>query len=348
VLLGALAVAAVGWTVRTGLHAYRYETTDDAYVTGHLYEISAQVDGQVKEVLVSDNQAVHAGDVLFRLDPLELEIGLEKAAAAVTQAQAVEKQAAAAAAQASAAIDEAQARVAQGEAQVEQNVAQAKLARLTLARSEQLMDHDNVVSQSEVDAVRSAAQVAESASRAAQASLTAARTSVRSAESAQAAAHAQMAAASAAVATAEAARREAERMLALTTVKAPADGRVGNRHLEPGNRVQAGQAVLALAGTDSWIIANFKETQIARMTPGREVDLEIDAVPDHALHGKIDSIAPASGAKFALLPPDNATGNFNKVVQRIPVKIIFDANTSQQLGDKLRLGLSTVVDVRVR
>ncbi len=348
VIFTLLALGAVAWGAQAGLHAYRYETTEDAYVTGHLHEVSAQLDGQVKEVLVDDNQAVQAGDVLFRLDALEFEIALQRATAAVAQARAQETQTTAAAAQAAAAIEEAFARVAQAEAQQVQADSQLALSRLSLSRQEQLQANGNVVPQSDVDAARSAAQVAGAASRAAQANLTAAKASVGSAEAAKNAAVAQGTAAKANVAAAEAAQREAERKLELTTIKAPAAGRVGNRHLEPGNRVVAGQAVLALAEPQAWIVANFKETQLAHMTPGQVVELQIDALPGQELRGKIASVSPASGARFALLPPDNATGNFNKVVQRVPVKITFDDATRQQLGDKLRMGLSTVVDVRVR
>jgi membrane fusion protein (multidrug efflux system) len=145
-----------------------------------------------------------------------------------------------------------------------------------------------------------------------------------------------------------AAVRDAQRKLSYTTITAPASGRVGNKSVEPGNYVLPGQILFAIAGTDVWVVANFKETQLARMTPGQEVEITIDALPKQVLHGKVDSISPASGAQFALLPPDNATGNFNKVVQRVPVKISFDEQSLRLVSDKIRLGLSAVVNVRVR
>ena len=106
--------------------------------------------------------------------------------------------------------------------------------------------------------------------------------------------------------------------------------------------------LLALAEPGPWVVANFKETQLARLSPGQDVDVTVDAVPGPVLHGKIESLAPASGAQFALLPPDNATGNFNKVVQRVPVKITLDPASLAQLGDRLRFGYSVIVSVRVR
>jgi len=347
-LFALLAAGAIAWTIRYGLHAYRYEETDDAYVTGHLHQVSPQLDGQIKEVLVQDNQTVQAGDILLRLDPLEFQIALKKAEGALAQARAQETQTAAAASQAAAALDEARARVAQAEAQLAQADTQFALARLTLSRNEQLVRHQAAVAPAETDYAQSAAQAAQAASRAAQANLVAARAAVGSAEAAQASVRAQAIAATANTAIADAARQEAERRLTQTTIMAPSAGRVGNKHFEPGDRVQAGQALLALAETDMWIVANFKETQLAHMTPGQPIDLTIDALPERTLHGKLDSVSPASGAQFALLPADNSTGNFNKVVQRVPVKITLDADSRQQLGDRLRLGLSAIVDVRVR
>jgi membrane fusion protein (multidrug efflux system) len=340
-----LALLAAG--VHLGIHMYHYQETDDAFVAGHLHTISAQVDGQVKEVLVDDNQLVHAGDVLLRLDPLQFQIALDKAKAALAQAMAQEKQLNAAAKQADAALAEARAHVTQAEAQQAQTAAQLDLARVTLSRNEQLL-RENTAARAEYDQAQSAAKAADAAHNAALANLVAARAAVTSAEAAQASAHAQIEAAHAAVAAAQAAERDAQRQLDYTVVKAPADGRVGNKHVEPGNRVQAGQALVALAENNVWVVANFKETQLARMHPGQPVEMTVDAIPGVTLHGQVDSVSPASGAQFALLPPDNATGNFNKVVQRVPVKITFDQDSLAQLATRLRLGLSVVVNVRVR
>ncbi len=348
VLFALLGLGALGWAIQYCLHAYRFVTTEDAYVTGHLHQVSTQLDGQVIEVLVQDNQTVRAGDVLFRLDPLEFQIALQKTEAGFALARAQEAQTVAAASQEAAALDEARARVAQAEAQLAQADAQLALAQLTLSRDELLLSHDGAITRSDFDSARAAAQVAQAASRAAQSNLVAARAAVGAAEAAQSSVRAQIAAATANTAAAEAARRDAERKLTQATITAPAAGRIGSKHLEPGDRVLAGQAVLALAETDPWIVANFKETQLVGMTVGQSVDLSIDALPDRALHGQIDSFSPASGAQFALLPPDNSTGNFNKVVQRVPVKITLDAESRTQVGDRLRLGLSAVVEVRVR
>ncbi len=347
IVFGVVLLALLAWGIHFGIHAYHYEETDDAYIAGHLHTVSAQVDGQIKEVLVDDNQLVHRGDVLVRLDPLQFEIALAKARAAVTQAEAQERQLTAAAAQADAALAEARARVEQAQAQRAQTTAQLELANVTLSRNEQLV-HENSAARAEYDQARSAAQAAAAANQAAEANLVAGQAAVTSAEAAKNSAHAQIEGARAAIGAAQAAVRDAERQLSYTTIAAPSDGRVGNRHVEVGNRVQAGQALLALAEPDMWVVANFKETQLARMHAGEDVDLTVDALPGTTLHGRIDSVAPASGAEFALLPPDNATGNFNKVVQRVPVKITFDPDREKAIGSRLRLGLSVVVNVRVR
>ena len=361
IIIAALALAA--WGVHYGLRLWHYETTDDAYIVGHVHQISAQVSGQVKAVLIEDNQLVKAGDTLVEIDPLEYEIIVQKTAAAVAQARAQQSQTAAAIAQAAAATAEAQARVAQAQAgvtqtraQISQTDAQLNLARINQARAQRLYaDGAGAATQSDVDNARAAVETADAAHAAAQAShaaaqanLTAAQSATASAAAARDAAAAQSDAAQAAISAAEAARSDAQRLLSHTKVLAPADGSIGARTVEVGNRIQAGQLLCALTSPEKWVVANFKETQLTRMRAGQEVEIRIDALPGEKLTGRIESFSPASGAQFALLPPDNATGNFNKVVQRIPVKIAFDPKDIARLGDRLHLGYSVEVDVRVR
>jgi len=347
-VLGALIVGGLAWVIHFGLHAYHYVETDNAYITGHLHQVSAQIDGQVKEVLVEDNQSVKAGDVLVRLDPLEFEIAVQKAAANVAQARAQESQVAATAAQAEAQLAEAKARVLQAEAQVEQARTQLELARLTASRSEQLFTNGGAATQADVDSNRSSLSVAQATLDAANANHSAAEAAIGSAAAAQKSSVSQAAAAAASVAAAEAALHETQRRLADTTLTAPAAGRIGNKMVESGNRVLAGQSIVAVAESAPWIVANFKETQLPRVVAGQSVDITVDALPGQLLHGRIDSLSPASGAQFALLPPDNATGNFNKVVQRVPVKIVLDPASLAESGDRLRFGYSVIVSARVR
>jgi membrane fusion protein (multidrug efflux system) len=341
-------LALVGWLGLKIWHGYRYVETDDAYVTGHIHQISPQVDARVEAILVADNQLVKAGDVLVRLDPLQFQLALEKARAATAQARAQAAESRAAAAQAEAQVAETRARLQQADAQLAQTAAQLQLAKLNLARNEQLFAKGGVITQADLDTARGAFQAAEAAHAANQANLAAAQSAIGSGEAARNSAQAQVTAADAAIGVAEAAARDAERELGYATLTAPADGRIGNKAVEAGNRVVAGQTLFSLAAPEPWIVANFKETQLARVTAGQDVELTVDALPGKEFHGKVDSIAPASGAQFALLPADNATGNFNKVVQRVPVKIVLDEASRRELGDRLRLGLSAIVNIRVR
>ena len=139
-----------------------------------------------------------------------------------------------------------------------------------------------------------------------------------------------------------------EEQLSYTTIGAPVAGRLGKRGVEVGQRVSPGQALLGLVGEDSWIIANFKEGQLSKMRTGQPVTLTVDAIKGHKFIGRVDSLSAGTGAKFALLPPDNATGNFTKIVQRVPVKIVLNAESMRGYEDRLRPGLSADVEVSVK
>ncbi len=159
---------------------------------------------------------------------------------------------------------------------------------------------------------------------------------------------AQFTTAQAAVTKAAAALEDARLQLSYTIIRAPASGRVGKKSVEVGQRIQVGQPLMAIVEDDPWVVANFKETQLENIRPRQLVDLEIDTFPNHAFRGRIDSIAPGSGNEFALLPPDNATGNFTKIVQRIPVKIVFDRDSIRGYENLLAPGMSALVTVTTR
>ncbi|MBR8835166.1 MAG: HlyD family secretion protein [Stigonema ocellatum SAG 48.90 = DSM 106950] len=158
----------------------------------------------------------------------------------------------------------------------------------------------------------------------------------------------QYAAAQAAITQAEVALKDAHLQLSYTNITAPAAGRVGRKTVEVGNRVPVGTPVMAIVNNDYWVVANFKETQLENMKPKKEVEVKLDAFPHHTFKGRVDSISPGSGAQFALLPPDNATGNFTKIVQRIPVKIVFDKESIKGYESQITPGMSAVVSVRVK
>ncbi|PAX52522.1 secretion protein HlyD [Brunnivagina elsteri CCALA 953] len=159
---------------------------------------------------------------------------------------------------------------------------------------------------------------------------------------------AQYEAAKASISQAQTSLQDSQLQLSYSNITAPATGRIGRKNVEVGNRVQVGTPLMAVVNNDYWVVANFKETQLGEMKPGEEVEIKLDAFPKHTFKGRVDSISPASGAQFALLPPDNATGNFTKIVQRIPVKIVFDSGSIQGYESRVSPGMSAEVSVVVK
>lgn len=344
VLMGGIA-----WTAHFIHEAIAFEKTDDAYIIGHVHRISPGIAGPVSEILVDDNEEVKAGQVLARIDPLEYDIAIEKSKADEEQAKARVLQAEAGLARAKSDELQTEAAIAAAAAQVNQAEAQLSLANINFNRNQSLSHGDTrAVSQSELDTTRSAAASAEAALASAKANVTAAEARKEISLAAIEAAKADIVSAKAGIGTAAAATKEALRQRAYVDITAPANGLIGNKNIELGNRVQIAQPVFALVEEDYWIVANFKETQLANMKAGQAVDIEIDALGGKRVSGKLDSISPSTGAQFALLPADNATGNFTKVVQRVPVKILFDESALKEIGPLLRPGLSTVIRVKVK
>jgi len=242
--------------------SYTHEETDDAYVTGHLHEISARISANVTDVRVDDNQFVHQGDVLVKLDPSEYEALVLAAQANVDKANADYK------------------------------------------RQEPLVAM-HAVSPEQLDAARS----------------------TRDTDLAQLAL--------------------AQLQVQYCTITAPADGYIGRKNVEIGNRVSSGQTLMMVVEPDVWVVANFKETQLAHMRIGQPVQITVDSIPGKVFAGRVDSFSPATGNQFALLPADNSTGNFTKIVQRVPVKVVFDPNSIKDKNDlmRIRAGESVVVKV---
>jgi membrane fusion protein (multidrug efflux system) len=325
------------------------EETDNAYITGHVHRVSANVAGPLLEVLADDNQVVKKGQLLAKIDPREFDIMEKKSASELQQTEAQKLQAAAKAAQARSADLQAQAMITSAEAEIKGSEARLALAQITLKRNETLLGGSSqAVSQTTVDQSRSEVDAAAAQLGAARAKLQAAHASKESSASSIQAAEADMAAAAAEIEVRQSAIDEVRRQKTYTEVIAPSDGRIGAKNAESGNRVQIGQALFALVEEDYWIIANFKETQLKKMAEGQKVEISIDSLGGKKFSGTVNSIAPATGAQFALLPPDNATGNFTKVVQRVPVKITFDADSIKGFEDRLRPGLSTIVRVQLQ
>jgi membrane fusion protein (multidrug efflux system) len=241
------------------LNVLAHETTDDAYTTGYVHLISSRVTSNVIELDIVDNEYVHQGQVLLRLDPRDFQVGVDKA-------------------------------------QADFDKAKADFDRVDALKN------DVAISKQDYDQTKSNFEVA------------------------------------------RAALEDARNQLSYCTIVAPSDGFIGNRTVNVGNRVTVGGALMAVV-QDVWVLANYKETQLGKMKSGQQVEITVDAIPKKTFRGHIDSFSPGTGSTFALLPPDNATGNFTKIVQRVPVKIVFEPDDINGFRDRLLPGLSVETSV---
>jgi membrane fusion protein (multidrug efflux system) len=315
VAAGALAVLGLAGAGLSGMALSDLEKTDDAFVEGAMSMLAAQVPGRVIEVAVDQHAHVAAGQLLVRLDPADF-------AARVARARAE--------------LQAAKNRVAQAGAAAASARAEAKAAAIEAARAAR--ERERVAKLFEAGA--SSRQQLDAASAAHDAAVAHVRALELRAEAERLAVGDD-----APVHQAEAALTEAELALAHTELRAPYDAQVGRKNVEPGAVVQPGQALLSLTRADSsWVMANFKETQVGRMQVGDRVDVTIDAFPGRSFRGHVASFSPATGAKYALIPPEPAAGNFTKVVQRVPVKIELEPDPA---APDLAVGLSALVEVHV-
>jgi membrane fusion protein, multidrug efflux system len=333
-----LAGAAIATVAATGIGSYVYyaagfESTDDAFLEGDVHPISPRINGTVAKVLVDDNAHVEAGQPLVEIDPADLNLAVQGSEADLAQARANADEVTSQIARAQADVETATARIAQ-------NAAQLKLAELDFHRMEQLL-HTGAESTQSLDEARATFDAAQ----ATQQSLNSARAS---AEAGLASAQAQRAVALAEVQKAEAALGTAKLQVDYTIIRAPSTGRIAKKTVEVGQRLQPGQPVMAVVDDQVWIVANFKENQLAHLRPGEKVNVRVDAVDGQSFQGVVDSFSPGTGAQFSLLPPDNATGNFTKIVQRVPVKIRFAHESLAASASRLSPGLSAVVKVSIR
>jgi membrane fusion protein, multidrug efflux system len=285
------------------------ESTDDSFIESHVIQISPQIAERVEKVFVNDNQIVKKGDLLVQLDDQNEVVIFETAKAnlASSEAKLVQAQAQLAATNS----DLAQARADVAEAQ-----ANADNAAKDLIRNSELRK-SGAIAQREYDA-------SEMQALSTKAAYDSKRQSALSAESTVKVRAAEVKAAEAGVTQAEAILNSAKLRLSYTKITAPASGRITRKSVEPGSYVQTGNALFAIVPPEVWVVANFKETQLDHMRPGQPVDIRIDAYPSIKFHGTVDSIQSGTGSRFSLLPSENATGNYVKVVQRVPVKILLD------------------------
>lgn len=403
------------------IYASTHESTDDAFIDGHIIRVSPRVDGHILKVCVNDNQVVKEGDLLVQLDPLDFQARLaekearlgatkSKHAAArdsveltrttsqanLDQARAGLKVAESARQTARARVQAAQGHVAQAQAKLESSRAQAEESRHEVAafqaeasrvkadlkRLQQLFEKDEVSAQQlehgeaaaresearlqaarqrasaaasrvteaggEVQAAKGDLEQAKAGLVEARARLTQARAELRSARSAPtqvAVSQSQATSADSEISETKATVRQAELELSYTEIRAPESGKVTQKSAEEGAYVQKGQPLMVIVPDTYWVTANFKETQLSSMRPGQPAEIHVDAYPNVTFKGYVDSIQSGSGARFSLLPPENATGNYVKVVQRVPVKIVFDESPGPEYV--LGPGMSVVPEVQV-
>ena len=299
-----LAAAAAIFGTLYLLYAMSHESTDDAFIQGHIVSVSSRVDGYVSKVYINDNQLIKKGDLLAELDPKDFQVSADLAKAALSSAQAG----------------------------MEQTIAQVGIAAVEAKRTEkdyiryqQLYDANGQVTEQKVDNEKAAAQ---------------------SAAVQLEAANKQVLFAKAKAAEAKSAYDKALLNLSYTEIYAPQTGRITNKSIEQGEYIRTGQPLLMIVPQQVWVIANFKETQLKKMKVGQPVKIKVDAYPRKPFKGHIESIQAGTGAIFSLLPPENATGNFVKVVQRVPVKIVFDEDPNET--KMLSPGMSVVPEVKIK
>jgi membrane fusion protein (multidrug efflux system) len=325
----AVLVAVAAWGVRYWTVGRFLESTNNAYLRADAVVIAPKISGYVKEVLVGDNQAVTAGQPLIRIDGTSYQAARDMADAELAKAEADLVRFKADAARQEAVREEAVAQVAVAEAA-------AHFASTDAARRVHL-------AQIGADATRGGDEAVSNRDQAS-GQLTAAKAAVDVATRQLESLKAQIGQGEAAVKAAEAQVRSADADLAGVDIAAPAAGQVGDRTVRVGQYVQPGTRLMTVVPVqDLYLVANFKETQVGHMRPGQPVTITVDALPDAKLSGTVDSLAPGTGTEFALLPPENATGNFTKIVQRVPVRIRL--NPDPALRDALRPGLSVEAEV---
>ena len=299
-------LAAIG-VILGVIYLIRYlseESTNDAFIKGHLTAISGRVPGHVTAVHVHDYQRVGKGEVLVELDPRDFQAILDLQKASLSSARAA---------------------VEQDRAQVEVALAEAVNAEKNYNRYKQIYDANGGITRQQLDNANAAA-------KAARAQLDAAKKKVLVDE--------------AKVVENEAQVAQAQLNLSYTRIYAPYSGRIGNKLVEQGEYISVGQTLMSVVPDEIWVIANFRETQLANIRPGQPAKINVDAVPGRTFRGHVDSIQPGTGSVFSLLPPENATGNYVKVVQRVPVKIVFDEEPNDI--NMLAPGMSVVPVVKIK
>lgn len=312
------------------VHSIHFQKTDDAFVEGHIVSVAPRVAGPVLKLLVVDNQAVKKGDLILEIDPKDYEVALAQKEAKLAQAKA--------------SLNIAEKEITHASATLRQTAEDitAASSKLDFAKKDHKrytdMYKEGISSKQEFDNSRTALRVAESNHNSALEKQKASDSLLQSSKAKHAAALAE-------IKRLEAEVEQAKLNLSYTKIFASEDGLITNRSVEQGNYVQVAQPLLAIVPEKMWIVANFKETQLTNMHPAQNVEIKIDTYPGKKFSGKVDSIQRATGAKASLFPPENAVGSYVKIVQRVPVKIVFTEDISKY---NIVPGMSVVPEVRVK
>lgn len=346
IVLAALVIVGGGFGITKYLHAQHHEETDDAQIDANISPVIPRVAGYISEVRVKDNQYVKKGDTLIVLDNRDYQIKVDQAEAALAAATSNLNVAQATTSAAKVGIYSAQANVTTAEAQIEAAKVNVWRANQDYARYANLIK-DHSITQQQYDEALAAKQRAERQLQVLVEQKNAAARQANAVVSQSNATGEQISVANAGIKQREAELETAKLNLSYTIITAAADGKISKVGVQPGQYMQAGQTMFSIVLNDAvWVVANFKETQLNKMKIGQKVMVSVDALGGHEFEAKLTSFAPATGARFALLPPDNASGNFVKVVQRVPVKIEF-VNTSDPRIKDLRPGMNVDVDVHL-
>jgi membrane fusion protein, multidrug efflux system len=325
---GFIALATLRWDAWVG--SATIQTTNDAYVRAELTRLSSRVAGEILTVAANDFQRVKAGDLLVQIDPADYQAQVAQAEASVAAAQA--------------ALDNLSNQVELQYATIAQAEAQQVSAAAQEVEAKQEQERQQSLSQTE-SGTRQKFEQATAAYAKAQADVRASRAVIAAQRHQMEVLAGTKKQRAADVLGAQAALASARLKLGYTKIIAPFNGVVGERQVQPGDYVNVGSNLINVVPLPNvYVMANYKETQLTRVKPGQSVDITVDSFPNEKLHGRVERVSPASGSQFALLPPDNATGNFTKVVQRVPVRIELDKN--QPLLERLLPGMSVVTNIR--
>jgi membrane fusion protein (multidrug efflux system) len=320
-------------------------TTDDAFIEGHIYTIAPKVRGTVKRIYVDDNQLVKKGDILLEIDPVDYEVMMNEASSVLSQEESKLAEIDARIEASKRKLSELNAAMKSEKANLELQEAKLKLAEIDFKRAKNLYEKE-AIPKERYDNAQTGYDVAVSIVKAQAEQLKQAEMAVETQKALIKQGEASRPPQVSVIKAKGANLKAAELNYGYTRIYAPSDGYVTKKNVEVGNQIQVDQPLMAVVSlTDIWVVANYKETQLEKVRPGQKVSIKVDTFPGQVFKGRVDSIMAGSGSVFSLFPPENATGNYVKVVQRIPLKILFDKDTDPH--HVLRIGMSVVPTILV-